>query len=328
MESPTNRKRLATTLAAALFIMAGGIAGIPAQEEAGAGTKQPRVVLEVQGLHYDAGTPVRVRVTVRNDGESGTPNPLANPIAGGFRLSGPDGKTWQPEKLGQTSTEAQPRRLDGHSYFGQVIDLAAHFPALSKIGDYQLTYEAGEFSAESVRLNIIQAFNETSSYKAVIKTPKGDLTLQLFREDAPVTVRNFVDLARQGFYNGLPFHYVRSGDILMGGAPGEGGIGGTGFFLPAEFNNRQHLAGTVAMVRGADPGSASSQFYICLTPQPERDGRFTVFAQVIQGMDVLDQLSRTPTSGTSEKPYHQPLEPLVMESITIQETTADQAAGS
>ena len=82
------------------------------------------------------------------------------------------------------------------------------------------------------------------------------------------------------------------------------------------------------MVRGADPGSASSQFYICLTPQPERDGRFTVFAQVIQGMDILDTLAKTPTSGTSEKPYHQPLEPLVMESITIQETTADQAAGS
>jgi len=136
MESPTSHKRLATTLAAALFIMAGSIAGIPAQDQdqTGAGSKQPRVVLEVQGLHYDAGTPVRVRVTVRNDGESGTPNPLANPIAGGFRLSGPDGKTWQPEKLGQSSTETQPRRLEGQSYFGQVIDLASHFPALSETG--------------------------------------------------------------------------------------------------------------------------------------------------------------------------------------------------
>jgi peptidylprolyl isomerase/peptidyl-prolyl cis-trans isomerase B (cyclophilin B) len=328
MESPTNLKRLATSLAAALCITAGSIAIIPAQDQADDGSEQPRVILEVQGLHYDAGMAVRVRVTVRNNGESSTGNPLANPIASGFRLSGPDGKTWQPEKVGKGSAETQPRRLEAHSYFGQVIDLAGHFPILAEIGDYQLTYAAGEHQVESVRLNIIQAFNETSSYKAVIKTAQGDLTLQLFREDAPITVRNFVDLARQGFYDGLTFHYVRPGDILMGGAPGNDGGGGSGFAVPAEFNNRQHLAGTVAMVRGTDLDSASSQFYICLTPQPERDGRFTVFAQIIQGMDILDQLSRTPTSGTSEKPYFRPLEPLVMESITIQETAADQAAGS
>lgn len=328
MESPTNLKRLATRLAAALCITAGSIAVLPAQDGAEVSSQQPRVILEVQGLHYDAGMPVRVRVTVRNNGESGTGNPLANPIAQGFRLSGPDGKTWQPEKVGKASAETQPRRLAAQSYFGQVIDLAGHFPILAEIGNYQLTYAAGEHEVESVRLNIIQAFNETSSYKAVIKTAQGDLTLQLFREDAPVTVRNFVDLARQGFYDGLTFHYVRSGDILMGGAPDNDGNGGSGFAVPAEFNSRQHLAGTVAMVRGTDLDSASSQFYICLTPQPERDSRFTVFAQIIQGMDTLDLLARTPTSGTTEKPYYRPLEPLVMESITIQETPADQAAGS
>ena len=328
MESPTSLKRLASTLAAALCITAAGVAAIPAQGEAGSATEQPRLILEVQGLHYDAGNAIQVRVTARNDGESTTGNPLANPVAGGFRLSRADGKSWQPEKVGKASADAQPRRLEPHSYFGQVIDLAGHFPVLSEVGDYQLTYEAGDLKADSVQLNIIQAYNETSSYKAVIKTPKGDLTLQLFREDAPLTIRNFVDLARQGFYNGLTFHYVRPGDILMGGAPRSDGSGGSGFAVPPEFNSRQHLAGTVAMVRGADPGSASSQFYICLTPQPERDNRFTVFAQVIEGMDTLNLLSQTPTSETTQRPFYQPLEPLIMESITIVETAADPAAGS
>jgi len=156
----------------------------------------------------------------------------------------------------------------------------------------------------------------------------GEFTLQLFREDAPLTVRNFVDLSRQGFYDGSFFHYVRPGDILICGDPRGDGSGGSGFFLPAEFNSRQHLSGTVAMVRGEDPNSASSQFYICLKPQPERDGKFAVFAQVVEGLETLGRLAETPTSGISSKPFYRPLEPLVIESITILETSQGEDAGS
>jgi cyclophilin family peptidyl-prolyl cis-trans isomerase len=78
------------------------------------------------------------------------------------------------------------------------------------------------------------------------------------------------------------------------------------------------------MVRHSEPNTASSQFYICLEPQPERDGKFTVFAQVVDGMDALGSLAETPTSGTASKPYYRPLEPMVMETITIIETAPDQ----
>jgi peptidylprolyl isomerase/peptidyl-prolyl cis-trans isomerase B (cyclophilin B) len=151
------------------------------------------------------------------------------------------------------------------------------------------------------------------------------MAIELYNQDAPLTVQNFVDLSRQGFYDGLLFHYSRPGDIIMGGDPAGDGTGGSGFFVPAEFNDRKHLAGTVAMVRGSDANSASSQFYICLAPQNERDGLFTVFGQVVEGMDVLTRLGEVATSGMNERPFFRPVEPLIIDSITIQETPAAEA---
>ena len=321
-------KFVAFSLAAAGMTLAGVMTARAVQDDTAEKPRQPHVVLEVQGLHYDAGKPVLVRATARNDGKDEVENLLADPIASGFRLSSPDGKNWEPAATGKASPQIQPRRLAARTYFGQVIDLTAHFQVLAKVGRYELTYESGGQSSESVTINVIEAYNSDASYKAVIKTAKGDLTLQLFRKDAPLAVRNFVDLARQGFYDGLAFHYIRPGDIIIGGDPRGDGTGGSGYFIPAEFNKHQHLTGTVAMVRGSEPGTASSQFYVCLKPQPERDGKFTVFAQVVDGMDTLTSLAETPTSGAGSKPFYRPLEPMVMETITILETAPEQVEDS
>jgi len=290
----------------------------PSEPEA----KNPRIVLEIRGLHYDAGDPVRVRVSAHNEGEEGVKNPLTDPIARGLSLQDSAGKTYSPEEPGKATPQEQPSRLGPSSYFGQVVDVARHFTVLSDPGKYTLSYGEGEDRSNEVVLNIIPAFNNDSTYIAVIKTAMGEIILELYLKDAPRTVQNFVDLARQGFYDGLEFHYARPGDMIMGGDPTREGTGGSGFFVPAEFNDRKHLAGTVGMVRGSDIDSASSQFYICLTPQPERDGLFTAFAQVVEGMDVLTRLGEVPTSGRNRRPFFRPLEPLVIESITIQETPA------
>jgi cyclophilin family peptidyl-prolyl cis-trans isomerase len=287
--------------------------------------KNPRVVLEIRGLHYDAGAPVRVRVSAHNEGEEGVKNPLTNPIAQGLYLKDSAGKTYRPEEPGTATPQEQPSRLGAGAYFGQVVDVARHFTLLSDPGKYTLSYGEDEDRSNEVVLNIIPAFHDDSTYTAVIKTAMGEMTIELYLKDAPRTVRNFVDLARQGFYEGLEFHYARPGDMIMGGDPTREGTGGSGFFVPAEFSDRKHLAGTVGMVRGSDINSASSQFYICLSPQPERDGLFTAFGQVVEGMDVLTRLGEVPTSGRNQRPFFRPLEPLVIESITIQETPAAEA---
>lgn len=125
---------------------------------------------------------------------------------------------------------------------------------------------------------------------AIIETEKGHLVVELFPEVAPKTVANFIKLAEQGFYNGLTWHRVVPGFVIQGGDPLGNGTGGPGYTIPAEFNSKKHLKGTVAMARTADPNSAGSQFYITLAPQPQLDGQYTVFGQTIEGLGVIDKI--------------------------------------
>lgn len=122
---------------------------------------------------------------------------------------------------------------------------------------------------------------------AVIETEKGTIKFKFFEEDAPNTVANFIALAEKHFYDGLIFHRYEPGFVIQGGCPYGNGTGGPGYTIKAEFNNRPHLAGTVAMARAQDPDSAGSQFYICLAPAPFLDRKYTVFGQVVEGMDVV-----------------------------------------
>ncbi len=123
---------------------------------------------------------------------------------------------------------------------------------------------------------------------AIIELAKGGrIVIEFYPNDAPNTVDNFIKLAQKGFYDGLKFHRVVPGFVVQGGDPLGDGTGGPGYTIKAEFNSRKHLTGTVAMARATDPDSAGSQFYICLEPQPGLDGQYTVFGQVIEGMDLV-----------------------------------------
>ncbi len=117
-------------------------------------------------------------------------------------------------------------------------------------------------------------------------TDKGVVYLELFPEVAPIHVDNFITLAKKGFYNGLVFHRVERGTLIQGGCPDGTGLGGPGYTIPAEFNFRKHKRGTLAMARGNHPDSAGSQFYICLKRISQLDGKYTVFGQVVKGIDV------------------------------------------
>jgi len=157
---------------------------------------------------------------------------------------------------------------------------------------------AAVFEEEPMHVSPVQV---TGTETAVIKTSKGDITLEFFAADAPNTVASFIELADAGFYNGLKFHRVVPSFVAQGGDPltrdltaeqirggiGGAGTGGPGWTQKAEFNSRKHETGTLAMARARDVDSAGSQFYICLAPQPSLDGQYTVFGQVTEGMDVV-----------------------------------------
>ena len=132
---------------------------------------------------------------------------------------------------------------------------------------------------------------------ANIETNFGKISFKLIPELAPETVRNFEKLAKDGFYNGTLFHRVIPGFMIQGGDPNtktdnksSWGIGGPGYSIKAEFSSRTHLRGIVSMARSQDPNSAGSQFFIVMADSTFLDRQYTVFGEVMEGMDVADKI--------------------------------------
>ena len=132
---------------------------------------------------------------------------------------------------------------------------------------------------------------------AIIETNLGIIVFKLLPDLAPETVRNFEKLARDGFYNDTLFHRVIPGFMIQGGDPNTKsgnkntwGTGGPGHTIKAEFSSRSHHRGIVSMARAQDPNSAGSQFFIVTTDSTFLDRQYTVFGEVIEGMDVADKI--------------------------------------
>ena len=122
----------------------------------------------------------------------------------------------------------------------------------------------------------------------------GRVVIALRPDLAPKTVQQFKTLCASGFYNGTPFHRVIDGFMAQGGDPTGTGTGGSKLpNVPAEFTNKAHfLTGTVGMARSADPNSGNSQFFIMFAPNPGLDGNYTIFGQVVEGMQYVDKIKR------------------------------------
>ncbi len=135
--------------------------------------------------------------------------------------------------------------------------------------------------------------------RAVIETKFGEIELELFVDKAPGHVKNFTDLAEKGFYDGTLFHRVIPRFMIQGGDPttrdpkgsrSQHGTGGPGYTIKAEFSDLPHKRGTLSMARAQDPNSAGSQFFICVGDSPFLDRQYSVFGQVLRGMEVADQI--------------------------------------
>ena len=143
---------------------------------------------------------------------------------------------------------------------------------------------------------------ETKGPKAIIKTKFGDMDIVFFPEKAPKHVENFIALAKSGFYNGTIFHRVIPGFMIQGGDPNTKdlnkpetyGQGGPSQRLKAEFNDIPHRRGILSMARTSDPNSAGSQFFIVVKDSNFLDGQYTVFGEVVKGMEVADKIVSLP----------------------------------
>ena len=146
------------------------------------------------------------------------------------------------------------------------------------------------------------------------------IRLELYPEIAPVTVGNFLDLVKKGFYNGLTFHRIIPGFMIQGGDPSGNGTGGPGYKIKGEFrsngvkNDLKHERGVISMARAFDPNSAGSQFFIMHEDAPHLDGEYAAFGKVIEGLDTVDEIASVET-GFQDAPVNK----VIMEKVEIEE---------
>ena len=148
---------------------------------------------------------------------------------------------------------------------------------------------------------------------AVFETNQGTFEVELFEDKAPITVKNFTDLAEKGFYDGLIFHRVIDGFMIQGGDPNGTGTGGPGYTIPDEFGEGlKHDREGVLSMANAGPNTGGSQFFITLAPTPWLDGHHAIFGKVVKGMDVVRAIGKVDTDFQDK-----PLSKVVMEKVTI-----------
>ena len=154
-------------------------------------------------------------------------------------------------------------------------------------------------------------------YTATLETNKGSIDVEFLPGEAPQTVNNFVCLARDGFYDGTPFHRVVKGFMVQGGDPTGTGTGGPGYRFADEAVQRPYTKGTLAMAN-AGPNTNGSQFFIMLEDYP-LPPNYTIFGQVVSGQDIVDALGATPTRRGTGGENSTPTEPLRIEKVTVNE---------
>jgi cyclophilin family peptidyl-prolyl cis-trans isomerase len=151
---------------------------------------------------------------------------------------------------------------------------------------------------------------------AHFETSMGNFTIELFEQQAPKTVENFVKLAEKKFYDGVIFHRVIDGFMIQGGDPTGTGRGGPGYQFGDEFHPQlKHNSEGILSMANAGPNTNGSQFFITLTATPHLDGKHAVFGKVVEGMDVVKKIGKTPT-----KAGDRPVTDVVMKNVRIEKT--------
>jgi cyclophilin family peptidyl-prolyl cis-trans isomerase len=171
-----------------------------------------------------------------------------------------------------------------------------------------------------------KAMSQYENKVAEIHTSAGQIDIRFYPDVAPNHVKNFIDLAEKGFYNGTKFHRVIPDFMIQGGDPNTKtgdtsmwGTGGSGTNVKAEFNRVPHTRGIVSMARSGHPDSASSQFFIMVADYPSLNGQYSVFGRVTKGMEVADKIVSAP-KGANDRPNN----PVTIDKIVIRDARDDE----
>jgi cyclophilin family peptidyl-prolyl cis-trans isomerase len=299
MMSPLHVRRACWIFAASLLG-----ASLPRPADA-----QLQAAFEPAKLVVKAGGAATVELRLRNTGATETAVQVAFPTADkGLKAETEDGKALAAAPAGAPALGLDlPDKLKAGQLASFELDLKARFPDLAKPGRYKVTWNHPSFTpAPALEVLTVESY-------ATIKTNFGEIVIEFHPEAAPKTVENFIKLAKKGFYDGLVFHRIIPGFMMQGGCPKGDGTGGPGYTIPAEFNDRKHVAGTVSMARKQEPDSAGSQFFICFEAKSHLDGQYTAFAEVVRGLEVVKKIE--PMGSRSGAPSQK----VVMEKVTVSE---------
>ncbi|MDU0111531.1 peptidylprolyl isomerase [Psychrosphaera aquimarina] len=157
---------------------------------------------------------------------------------------------------------------------------------------------------------------------AKIETNLGDITIAFYQDDAPATVAHFKSLITENWYNNKTFYRVVKGHVIQAGSGDDDDVTSINRRVKAEFNKNPHILGSVGLARSEDPNSGSTEFYICDATRSHLDGKYTVFAQVVNGLDVVKKISNVQVKevwlgDNKQVAFHQPSSPVVIHKITL-----------
>lgn len=225
---------------------------------------------------------------------------FASLILAGIMFSAGCKKAEEPAKHSQTSTQAQP---SDSAPTPEPVPTKTPAPAQKPAVPIQKQQKPEElaYKPKQKAAPVTAEKPKSVETRAIIETKFGNIELMFFPGSAPNHVKNFIGLAKKGVYDGTTFHRVIPGFMIQGGDPNskdpnraKHGTGGPGYTVKAEFNDRPHKRGTLSMARAMDPDSAGSQFFICVVDASFLDNKYTVFGEVISGMEVVDKIVKQP----------------------------------
>jgi len=286
------------------------------------------VDLELNQEFFYEGDPLHMRVSVRNNSDVEMPNPVKIKLFKGLNVRTVDGRELTaatPARL------THPNRLDSLSplsFYGGIVDLTTIYGDLKQTGTYQISWSANDLASNTLILRVIPRYDPEKRYTAKISTSAGDIKLALFGEQSPITVKAFVDMANTGFYDDLQVTEVHPNAYIVGGDGRSGIPPRKGVNYPAERSALPLVAGTVVMKpTGAAPPANGSEFMILLRPIPAWAGQVTVLGQVIKGLNVIQELSKLPSTGQAASPNFKPLQEIKIIQVAVAEEAKAGSAG-
>ena len=315
---------LATLLAAVIVVAV--VPGAGAADAKTGAQAAVSAVLELGQQFYYVGDPLLVRLTIGNDGSAEVQNPVKHPVLESFRVSGADGKQLDAQGKAEAQEPARPAKLSPKAFYGAVVDLTQLFPQIKTVGSFKIRWSADGVSSDEITVRMIPKFDPSKDYVARVETEEGVFFINLLKRTSPIAVKAFVDLVNAGFYDGLLVHEVRSDQMIGAGDPTGSGGGQAPLRYPAETSSVPVVAGTVVMKpAGLAPPANSSQFVVALRPEPNWTGQFTVFGQVVEGLDIVRRIANLPNTA---RPAYKPLKDVHTLRVTIQERGAPEAGAA